>query len=147
MLLAGVTEQARFPPWELDTGLVLAFHSNSHVSLQERRWYIAGARATLIADLVRNRLMIRNALSRGKPERIDYGGVTSDLHNGADEAMARDLLAALSGHSRFPVTPGESMEAGLTVMAIDQSMSEASVVDCAPIWERYDNAWRPDRGT
>ncbi len=50
--------------------------ANSHVALQERRWYIAGTGATLIADLVRNRLMIRGALSRGKPERIDFGGVT-----------------------------------------------------------------------
>ena len=123
-----------------DSGLTLAFHSNSHVSLQERRWYIAGTRATLIADLVRNRLMVRGALARGKPERIDYGGVTSDLHNGADEAMAVDLLAALEGRAAFPVTPGDSMEAGLTVMAVDQAMSEGTVVDCAPIWAAYDAA-------
>ena len=125
---------------DYDGGLTLAFHSNSHVALQERRWYIAGTRATLIADLVRNRLMMRGALARGKPERIDYGGVTSDLHNGADEAMARDLLAALEGKAAFPVTPGDSMEAGLTVMAIDQAMSEHTVVDCAAIWAAYDAA-------
>jgi predicted dehydrogenase len=123
-----------------DSGLTLAFHSNSHVSLQERRWYIAGTRATLIADLVRNRLMVRGALGRGKPERIDYGGVTSDLHNGADEAMAGDLLAALERRAAFPVTPNDSMEAGLTVMAVDQAMSLGAVVDCAPIWARYDEA-------
>ena len=123
-----------------DSGLTLAFHSNSHVALQERRWYIAGTRATLIADLVRNRLMVRGALSRGRPERIDYGGVTSDLHNGADEAMARDLLAALEGRTAFPVTPGDSMEAGLTVMAIDLAMSEGTVVDCRPMWSEYDSA-------
>ncbi len=123
-----------------DSGLTLAFHSNSHVALQERRWYIAGTRATLIADLVRNRLIVRGALSRGRPERIDYGGVTSDLHNGADEAMARDLLSALEGRAAFPVTPGDSMEAGLTVMAIDLAMSEGTVVDCRPMWSEYDSA-------
>ena len=61
--------------------------------LSERRWYLAGAEGTLIADLVRNRLMVRRALHRGKPERIDYGGLTADAHNGADQAMALDLAA------------------------------------------------------
>jgi len=110
------------------------------VALAERRWYLAGAEGTLIADLVRNRLMVRRALNRAKPERIDYGGLTADAHNGADQAMAIDLLAALEGRVEFPVTPWDSMEAGLTVMAIDRAMAESQVVDCAPMWEAYDAA-------
>jgi predicted dehydrogenase len=125
---------------EYANGVRLSFHSNSHVSLQERRWYIAGTKATLIADLVRNRLMIRPAHSRAKPERIDYGGRTGDNHNGADQAMARDLLDALDGHAQFPVTPQDSMEAGLTVMAIDRAMREGNVIDCAKMWSSYDLA-------
>ena len=118
----------------------LAFHANSHVALQERRWYVAGTNGTLIADLVRNRLMVRRALHRSKPERIDYGGRTADAHNGADQAMALDLLAALKGESPFPVTPRESMEAGLTVMAIDEAQASGAVIDCAPMWEKLDEA-------
>jgi len=118
----------------------LAFHANSHTSLTERRWYVAGTEGTLIADLVRNKLMVRRALFRGKPERIEYGGRTADAHNGADQAMALDLLAAMEGRAAFPVTPHESMEAGLTVMAIDQAMEARQVVDCAPMWARYDAA-------
>ena len=125
---------------EYANGVQLAFHSNSHVSLQERRWYIAGTKGTLIADLVRNRLMVRPAHDRARPERIDYGGRTEDNHNGADQAMARDLLAALEGCAAFPVTAQESMEAGLTVMAIDRAMREGCVIDCAPMWEIYDSA-------
>jgi predicted dehydrogenase len=125
-------------------GMRLSFHSNSHVSLMERRWYIAGTRATLIADLVRNRLMVRTAHDRAKPERIDYGGRTEDSHNGADQAMARDLLAALEGRAPFPVTPQDSMEAGLTVMAIDRAMREGAVVDCAQMWAEYDAARKGD---
>jgi predicted dehydrogenase len=123
---------------EYANGMRLSFHSNSHVSLTERRWYIAGTKATLIADLVRNRLMVRPAHARAKPERIDYGGRTQDSHNGADQAMARDLLAALDGRAAFPVTPKESMEAGLTVMAIDRAMREGAVVDCTEMWAMYD---------
>jgi predicted dehydrogenase len=125
---------------EYASGLQLSFHSNSHVALSERRWYVAGAEGTLIADLVRNKLMVRSALFRGKPERIDYGGVTADAHNGADQAMAADLLAALDGERPFPVTPWDSLEAGLTVMAIDRAMDAGQVIDCAPMWAAYDEA-------
>jgi predicted dehydrogenase len=123
---------------EYGNGVRLSFHSNSHVSLQERRWYIAGTRGTLIADLVRNRLMFRPAHSRAKPERIDYGGRTDDNHNGADQAMATDLLEALEGRAPFPVTAQDSMEAGLTVMAIDRAMREGTTIDCAKMWAAYD---------
>src|SRR5205085_2543002 len=102
-----------------ESGLALSFHSNSHVALQERRWYIAGTEGTIVADLVRNKLMVRSALDRRKPERIDFATRTADNHNGADQAMAVDLLAALDGERPFPVTPRDSLEAGLTVMAID----------------------------
>jgi predicted dehydrogenase len=122
---------------EYANGVRLAFHSNSHVSLQERRWYVAGTEGTLIADLVRNRLMVRRAHDRAKPERIDYGGRTADNHNGADQAMALDLRAAIEGRAAFPVTPEESLEAGLAVMAVDRAMREGAVVDCAPMWETY----------
>ncbi len=128
---------------EYANGVQLSFHSNSHVSLQERRWYIAGTEGTLLADLVRNRLMIRPAMSRGKPERLEWSERTEDNHNGADQAMARDLLATLDEGKPFPVTPYESMEAGLTVMAIDRAMETKSVVDCAPMWADYDAACGP----
>ena len=125
---------------EYENGVRLSFHSNSHVALQERRWYIAGTAGTLIADLVRNKMMVRRALDRGKPERLEWGNRTEDSHNGADQAMAADLRAALEGKADFPVTPFESIEAGLTVMAIDRAMKEQSVIDCAPMWASYDEA-------
>ncbi|HEY2482180.1 MAG TPA: Gfo/Idh/MocA family oxidoreductase [Caulobacteraceae bacterium] len=124
-----------------DTGLALSFHSNSHVSLQERRWYVSGTDGALIADLVRNKLMIRPALDRRKPERIDFATRTADLHNGADQAMALDLKATVEDGAAFPVSPRESMEAGLTVMAIDQAAALGEVVDCAPMWAGFDAAW------
>jgi predicted dehydrogenase len=125
---------------QYESGLAVSFHSNSHVALQERRWYLAGTRGTLLADLVRNKLMVRPALDRRKPERIDFASRTDDLHNGADQAMALDLLAALSGEKAFPVTPKESMEAGLTVMAIDEGAARGAVMEMAPLWADLDAA-------
>ena len=123
-----------------DTGLALSFHANSHVALQERRWYLAGTRGTLLADLARNRLLVRGCLNRGRPERIDYGNRTADAHNGADQAMALDLLAALEGRATFPVTAWDSLEAGLTVMTIDEAQRSGQAVDLAPTWRRFDAA-------
>jgi predicted dehydrogenase len=125
---------------EYENDVRLSFHANSHVALPERRWYVAGTEGTLIADLVRNKLMVRRVLDRKRPERIEYGGLTEDAHNGADQAMAIDLLATLETGARFPVTPFESMEAGLTVMAIDRAMALGEVLDCAPMWAAYDEA-------
>jgi hypothetical protein len=125
---------------EYENQVRLSFHANSHTALTERRWYVAGTEGTLIADLVRNKLMVRRALFRGKPEKVEYGNVTADAHNGADQAMALDLLAAVEARAAFPVTPYESLEAGLTVMAIDRAMEARELVDCAPMWARYDAA-------
>lgn len=125
---------------EYENQVRLTFHANSQVSLAERRWYIAGTEGTLIADLVRNQLMVRRVMDRAKPERIDYGGRTADSHNGADQSMARDLLATMETGAPFPVTPWDSMEAGLTMMAIDQAMAEGTIIGCAPMWARYDAA-------
>ena len=54
--------------------------------------------------------------------------------------MALDLLATLDQGAAFPVTPYESMEAGLTVMAIDRAMEAGQVRDCAPMRAEYDAA-------
>ncbi len=122
----------------------LSFHANSHVALQERRWYLAGTEGTLIADLVRNKLLFRGTMAKGRPEKIDFVTRTDDNHNGADQAMASDLKASLEEGAAFPVTPGDSMEAGLTVMAIDRAMDEGAVIDCAPMWATYDGAVRDE---
>ncbi len=132
---------------EYENQVRLSFHANSHVGLTERRWYVAGTEGTLIADLVRNRLMVRRALSRAKPERLDFGNRTADAHNGADQSMALDLLASLRDGAVFPVTPFDSLEAGLTVMAIDEAMECGEVLDCRPMWARYDAARYEAGGT
>ena len=65
---------------------------------------------------------------------------SADAHNGADQAMALDLLASLAGGAPLPGTPFDSLEAGLTVMALDEAMASGEVVDCRPMWARYDAA-------
>lgn len=120
-------------------GVQLSFHSNSMTSLRERRWYVAGTEGTLIADLVRNTLMWRRTMETGAPYRKQFSVSESD-HNGADVAMARDLMAALSNEAEFPVSPFQAIEAGLTVMAIDKAQALNQVVDCTATWTTLDAA-------
>ena len=54
--------------------------------------------------------------------------------------MARDLLATLETGAAFPVTPYDSLEAGLTVMAVDRALHEGTMIDCRPMWAAYDDA-------
>lgn len=125
---------------EYANGVRLSFHSNSHAAITERRWNLIGTEGALSADLSKNRIVFRRALSRGPAETIEFGGLSADSHNGADHAMARDLLAALRGEDAFRVTPREGLEAGLTVMAIDRAMALGEMVDCRPMWAEFDAA-------
>jgi predicted dehydrogenase len=125
---------------EYANGVRLSFHSNSHAAMTERRWNLIGTEGALMADLSTNRITFRRALSRSPAKEIDFGGLSAESHNGADHAMARDLLAALRGEGAFRVSPWESMEAGLTVMAIDRAMALGEMLDCRPMWAEYDAA-------
>jgi predicted dehydrogenase len=124
---------------EYANGVQLSFHSNSMSALRERRWYVAGTEGTLIADLVRNTLMWRRSLDAAKPYRRQFEISETD-HNGADVAMARDLIATLGGGVEFPVSPFHAIEAGLTVMAIDKALTLGQVVDCTAMWTTLDAA-------
>ena len=74
----------------------------------------------------------RRALDRRKPERIDFTGRTDDNHNGADQAMAVDLLAALEGRATFPVPPRDPPDAGPTGMAVTPEMGAGTGACGAP---------------
>lgn len=124
---------------EYENGVRLSFHASSHAALRERRWYIAGTEGTLIADIDRNKLMWRHALDAGAPVRSNHPLNALD-HNGADVAMAEDLVATLRGDAAFPVTARQALEAGLTVMAIDKAMISGQVVDCREMWRTFDRA-------
>jgi predicted dehydrogenase len=120
-------------------GVQLSFHANSMSALRERRWYVAGTEGTLIADLARNKLMWRRMGEAGAPYRKEFGESAHD-HNGADVAMAHDLIAALKDETAFPVSPFQAIEAGLTVMAIDKAQALGQVVDCTAMWATLDTA-------
>lgn len=126
---------------EYVNGVQLAFHANTCSALRERRWYVSGTEGTLIADIDRNTVMWRRHLERTAPFRRQFP-ISEHDHNGADVAMARDLIAALKDETAFPVTPFQAIEAGLTVMAIDKAQAMGQVIDCTAIWDTLDTAMK-----
>jgi hypothetical protein len=54
--------------------------------------------------------------------------------------MAFDLLATLRDGCKFPVAPQAALEAGLTVMAIDQAADSGAVVDMRDWWRQLDGS-------
>jgi predicted dehydrogenase len=125
---------------EYANGVRLSFHANSHNALRERRWMIVGTKGTIIAELYRNKLMWRTAPMPSPVQRVEFETITPDGHNGADEAMAADLLATLHQGRPFPVAPQAALEAGLTVMAIDRAADSSAVVELEDWWRRLDDA-------
>ena len=125
---------------EYGNGVRLSFHSNTSAAVPERRWNLIGTHGALTIDLVQNTLVITPLDARGTVEQFRWRGPPGDSHGGADQAMARDLVAALEGERPFPVSVTDSLVAGLTVMAIDRALAENRIVDCAPLWARLDAA-------
>ncbi len=133
---------------EYENGVRLTFHSNSHSAIPERRWVFMGTEGALIANLSRNKLSFQGALvmtedggwTTREPVEIDFGGTEHLSHNGADYAMARDLLASLDCGAPYPVTVWDGIEAGLIVMAIDKSLADGEIIDCHPMWNKLDAA-------
>jgi hypothetical protein len=103
----------------------------------QRRWLLAGTRATLEADLVENSLLMRDVVSGEPTLRETFDGDAAG-HSGADEAMARDLAHHMIDGKPFPVAAYDALVAGITVMAVDRAARTGELVDCAPWWRELD---------
>jgi predicted dehydrogenase len=125
---------------DYESGVKLTFHSNAHSAISERRWVFIGTGGAMIVDFGRNQLSFQQVLAIGEgyappaPEVSALGAFDAESHGGADYAMARDLLASLDGVAPHPVTPWDSLSAGLAVMAVDRSLATGQVFDCRRMW-------------
>lgn len=120
---------------EYENNVRLSFSANTHAGLPQRRWYLAGTKGAIEADLVTDRLQLRDALGLQPMQTIEVE-TGAGAHEGMDPAMGRDLAAHLLEGKPFPVNVYDAMVAGLTVMAIDRAMRDNCVVDCRPLWAR-----------
>ncbi|MBF2734994.1 MAG: Gfo/Idh/MocA family oxidoreductase [Betaproteobacteria bacterium AqS2] len=125
---------------EYASGARLAFHTNSNVPDEHRRFCVIGTKGMAEGDFGRGFLKITDAHSRQALKEHDYTDCPeTSVHYGADELMARDLAAYLRGERpELPVSVVDCMEAGLAAMAIDQARASGQVVDLRDWWDRLD---------
>ena len=126
---------------EYESGARLAFHTNTNVPDEQRRFCIVGTQGMAEGDFVRGYLNITDARSRQPRARHDYSGSTDlqGAHYGADEMMCADIVDYLRGDmAALPVSVVDALEAGLAAMAIDRARFGGSVVDLTDIWNRLD---------
>ena len=125
---------------EYENGVAMSFHTNMNVPDQFRRFCVVGSHGMAEGDFIRNFLWVHEARTGRKliDQVFDISGPSK--HYGADEPMARDILAHLRGEADLPVSVAEAMEAGLLAMAMDRGRHTRQMIDMLPIWARYDAA-------
>lgn len=126
---------------EYASGARLAFHTNTNVPDEQRRFCIMGTNGMAEGDFGLGYLKITCARTRKVLREFDYTShVGGGVHYGADALMAKDLSAYLRGTATsLPVSVVDCMTAGLATMAMDKSREQGTIVDISPHWEKLDS--------
>ncbi len=125
---------------EYESGASLAFHTNTNVPDDFRRFCVIGARGMAEGDFIRNYFKVHDARTRERLVDTSFEMTELSQHYGADEQMARDIAAHMVGGHPLPVSVVDALEAGLLAIAIDQARRTRKVVDMAPLWRNFDAA-------
>ena len=120
---------------EVEGGAKLTFNLNNHGAWGQRRWLICGTKGTWESDLGNGRSRYQGVFGTAEISApADAGGG----HYGADDQMAKDLVATWLHGVEFPVPTRAAIEAGLAAMGIDQAQREGRIVDLTPWWAKLD---------
>ncbi|MCW5719858.1 MAG: Gfo/Idh/MocA family oxidoreductase [Devosia sp.] len=125
---------------QYENGAALTFHTNINVPDDFRRFAVIGAKGMAEGDFIRNYFKVTDSRTSERLEDKSYKTSSLSQHYGADEQMAADILKHLIDGAPLPVSVTDALEAGLLALAMDEAMRNKSVVDMAPIWQRFDAA-------
>lgn len=125
---------------EYENGSALVFHTNLSVADEYRRFAVLGAKGMAEGDFVRNFLRVHDSRTSARLVDKTYTASGLSAHYGADEQMARDVIAHLERGVALPVSVVDALEAGLLALTMDEARRTRSVVDMRPIWQRFDSA-------
>jgi predicted dehydrogenase len=126
---------------KFESGVAMSFHTNINTPHQSRHFCIIGTRGMAEGDLQRGYLRVTNAESSEPLFERDYTTDPDALidHYGSDKQMAAEIAEFLRGQrASLPVSAIDAIEAGISVMAIDEARLTGNVVDLTPIWARLD---------
>ena len=131
---------------EYGSGASMAFHTNLNVPDQFRRFCVIGTKGMAEGDFVRNYFRVHDARTSEKLIDKTYALSALSEHYGADEQMAKDMNDHVVNGTKLPVSVIEALEAGILALSLDQARQTRSVVNLAPIWQRFDAALRGTKG-
>ena len=123
-----------------ENGAALTFHTNINVPDDFRRFAVIGARGMAEGDFVRNYFKVTDSRTAERLADKTYKASPLSDHYGADEQMAADILKHLMEGAPLPVSVTDALEAGLLALCMDEAMRSRTVVDMAPLWQRFDAA-------
>ena len=123
-----------------ENGAALTFHTNINVPDDFRRFAVIGARGMAEGDFVRNYFKVTDSRTTERLADKTYKASPLSDHYGADEQMAADILKHLMEGAPLPVSVTDALEAGLLALSMDEAMRSRTVVDMAPLWQRFDQA-------
>lgn len=126
---------------EYASGARLAFHTNTNVPDEHRRFCVMGTKGMAEGDFIRGSLKITDAHTREVAREHDYTNIEGrGAHYGADGMMVQDLADHLQGKlAQLPVSVVDCMAAGLVAMALDEARTTGKIVDLTPMWAKLDS--------
>lgn len=126
---------------ECENGTRLTFHVNNHNAFGQRRWMICGHQGAIESDLADGSLTYQGIYADRENLSLDNSG--NGGHYGADEAMAKDLVATWFTNKPFPVPTKAALEAGLAAMLMDQAQTQGIIADGNAWMQRLDAILAP----
>lgn len=124
---------------EYETGASLAFHTNTNVPDEFRRFAVMGTKGMAEGDFVRNTFALTDArYGQSIPHGADLAPGRAN-HYGADDMLVQDALAFMEHGAPLKVSVLDALEVGLTALAMDIARLERRMVDLTPLWERFDS--------
>lgn len=124
---------------EYENGASMTFHTNLNVPDEFRRFCVIGAKGMAEGDFVRGYLDVHDAHTREKRISNRYQAPSAASHHyGADEQMAADVFAHINAKTPLPVSALDAIEAGILALAMDEARQSRTVIDLAPVWQKYD---------
>lgn len=128
---------------EYESGASMAFHCNSNVPDEHRRFCIIGSHGMAEGDFLRGYLNITRR-DGSRYASHDYGvdgAAKPGGHYGADHLMVADIVAHLRGQGDgLPVGVIDALVAGVTALKLDEARAAGQMLDLTETWAQFDAA-------
>lgn len=122
------------------SGTMATFLLNSHAAMRQRRLMLTCRDSLIRADFETNSAMAHGNFTFDAPQETKFPGGFGN-HYGADDEMAQAVVSWVEGKGTFGQTTKEAIEAGLTVMMIDEAAATNQAINTSSTWDTLDEIY------